>query len=197
MTDEGRWIQARSRGIGPDGAYQLRLRRVGSSVQAQHPPFDRAYPAFLFFWGIVAITVMSWSDRIAVLPGLVAVGLGVLLLRSALRVWTVIDADGWHGRHGAVARECIDEIVLFRGSDRRSDFVRTTDGDRFGIAETLPAPFTGHARARAESIDLLCHMQHDAAHDLGWEPIPVRVDLGPGHASASFVHPCDRCAAEA
>src|SRR6476620_7767462 len=137
MADAGAWLRARA--LDP---YQLRLREVSGCVQARPPTFDWAYPAFLFLCGTVAITVMSWSDRIAIVPGVIALGLGAVLLRFMIRIWTVMDADGWHGPDGLIARESIREIVLFRGADRRPDFLRTSDGERITITEALPAPFT-------------------------------------------------------
>jgi hypothetical protein len=166
---------------------------TGSSLQAQHPLGDRLYPALGIGIGTVFMVIGAFSDRGWALIGAVGIVLGLISLWRVLHVWTIIDASGWYGPHGSTAREAITEIVLFRGTDRRADFFRTSDGARIPIVAVMPAPWTLGAEVPPEATDLFCRLQHDVAHDLGWEPVPIRVDLGPGQARASFVHLCDGC----
>jgi hypothetical protein len=155
---------------------------------------ERAYPVLLLSWSAIALVAWARSDRTFVVFGAVAAVLGFLLMWRTLRVWTVIDATGWHGPGGTIPREAIEEIVLFRGSGLPLDFIRTADGRRTPLNGLLPKPLTGWRLAPPEAVDLLCHLQHDLSHELGWEPVPVRVNLGQGaSSSSSFRHECTRC----
>ncbi len=141
----------------------------------------------------MALALFAPSDRVAIGPGVIALVVGIVTARGALRVWTVLDADGLHLRRSTTARSEIIEIVLFRGRDRRSDFLRTADGRRLDIVSALPSAAGRGLQLADETIELFCHLQHDLAHAMGWEPIPVRIDMGPGEESIAFDHPCDRC----
>lgn len=188
------WLTARSERLDLNSAVrQPRLRVLGPTLQAQHSLIERAYPVVLLGWSAVALLTWARSDRMFYVFSAVAALLGALLMWRMLRVWTVIDASGWHEPNGVIPRPTIEEIVLFRGSGQPADFIRTSDGRRTPLTSLLPKPLTGRGPAPLEAVDLLCRLQHDLSHELGWEPVPVRVDVGHGVPMSSFRHDCIRC----
>lgn len=172
---------------------RFRFRWTGTTLVVQRSMMERVYACFFLGGFVLAVAAAIDGEIGGVAIGLWVGTIGVAHLPGALKQRVVFDCAGWRfGKDPVVPWDEIQEIRLFRATSRTLDSVAQANGQGRALPAVFPRPWLA-PRVDRSTLDLLCHLQHDAAHELGVAPIPVVVDLGGDEQQATFVHPCPIC----
>lgn len=156
---------------------------------------ERIFGLFFMACGIpFTISAIVEGEPFPTALGLGISSIGVAHLIAALKQRVVIDGAGWHQPRSLTGWDEIVEIRLFRGTGRGPDEICTESDVRVPTAAFVPSPWFDR-RVPRPTVDLLCHLQDDVAHELEIAPTPVLVELDRDQPMVGFVHPCSRCEA--